>query len=163
MEVRPATTADLPAIVSIGYAAWKDTYGDLLEAHTVDRYLTASYSLDGICMRLDDHPILVADHDDDVAAFADVIVSSDQLVVAELCTTEPWRRHGFATRLVAGAQALAPALPMAAEVVLGNHGGERFYETCGFVPGETVQTDFFGQHIVQRRWWRHPEEAANSA
>jgi GNAT superfamily N-acetyltransferase len=160
VEVRPATTADLPAIVSIGFSAWKDTYQDLLDAHTVDRYLTTSYSLDGICTRLDDHPILVAEQDDDVAAFADIIISADQMSVAEICTNEHWRRHGFATQLLAGAQALAPTLPMAAEVVLGNHGAERFYEKSGFVPGETVQADFFGQQIVQRRWWRHPEEAA---
>lgn len=160
MEVRTATTADLPAIVSIGFSAWKSTYDDLLDAETVDRYLTNSYSLDGICLRLEDHAILVADHTDDVAAFADVIVEADRIIVAEVCTADRWRRSGFATELIEEAQSLDPDLPITSDVVLGNHGAEHFYERRGFVPGETVQTNFFGQQIVQRRWWRHPDMVA---
>jgi GNAT superfamily N-acetyltransferase len=157
VEVRSATTADLPAIVCIGHEAWRDSYGDLLDTTTIDRYLSASYSLDGICTRLDDHPIFVAADADHVAAFADIIMEPDRIIVAEICTIDEWRRHGLASKLIDEAQQLGPDLPVSADVVLGNQAAECFYEQLGFVPGETVQIDFFGQHVVQRRWWRVPD------
>ena len=50
-------------------------------------------------------------------------------------------------------QALAPELPMCSDVVLGHLAAETFFESIGFVPGEVIEDDLQGEHIVRRRWW----------
>jgi hypothetical protein len=55
--------------------------------------------------------------------------------------------------LVEWIRSLAPPLPIIADVVLGSHAAESFYEKMGFVPGETIQVTLFGEQLVERRWW----------
>ncbi len=45
------------------------------------------------------------------------------------------------------------ALPLSADVVLGDVDHERFHEAAGFVPGEVVEDDVAGRAVIRRRWW----------
>ena len=153
MEVRPARTADLPAITAIAVDTWKHAYSDLIGAAAVERYLEASYSPVGLKARLEDHPIYLAADGRTVMAFADVFVEDGCVVISELATVRRWQRHGCATRLVEEAREHGSGLPVTADVFLGNVAGEQFYEHRGFVPGASTAVDFFGETVVERRWW----------
>ena len=153
MEVRHAHTRDLPAITAIAVDSWRHAYAEMIGSDAVDRYLEASYSPVGLQARLADHPILVAADGKTVMAFADVFVEDGCVVISELCTVARWRRHGCATRLVAEARQHGSGLPVTADVFLGNVAAEQFYEHRGFVPGASNAVDFFGETVVERRWW----------
>ena len=153
MDVRTATVRDLPAITAIAVDAWRHAYGELIGSEAVERYLETSYSSVGLRNRIEDHPIFVASDGPSIMAFADVFVEDGRVVGSELCTVPRWRRYGYATELVGHAHALGCGLPVTADVFLGNEVAERFYERRGFVPGDTTALDFFGEQVVERRWW----------
>ena len=159
MDVRSATSNDLPAITAIAVDAWRYAYSDLIGRDAVDQYLETSYSPVGLRNRINDHPIYVAADGPMVMAFADVFVQDGCVVVSELCTVPRWRRHGYATELLAHARTLRTSFPMTADVVLGNVVAEEFYERGGFVPGACTALDFFGEYIVERRWWQDAQES----
>ena len=153
MNVRTATPRDLPAITSIAVDAWRHAYTELIGSAAVERYLEAAYSSAGLRNRIDDHPIYVAADGQAVMAFADILMEDGCLVVSEICTVSRWRRHGCATSLLDHARADRHELPMTADVVLGNTAAEEFYERSGFVPGASTALDFYGEAVIERRWW----------
>lgn len=92
-------------------------------------------------------------------AFAGAHDEAGRITIGALFTAPEWRCQGAATSLVDAIQLTAGDRPVTADVMLGNHLAERFYEHRGFVPGETISGDLFGERIVERRWYR---EALNS-
>jgi hypothetical protein len=71
--------------------------------------------------------------------------------------TDPDRRHGrVAAHLLGEVRRLAPWLPVSADVLLGCLPVEGYLEVQGFVPGEVLPQDLFGEPTVARRWWLAP-------
>ncbi len=86
-------------------------------------------------------------------AFADAFIEDDQIVLSAICTDPVFRRRGAAGLLLEWVRSLAPPLPIIADVILGSRAAESFYESKGFVPGETMQVTLFGERMIERRWW----------
>ena len=162
MRVRDATRADLSSVAEIARRGWLATYRGLLAHDTVSGFMATTYSLATLRNRLADHPMFVVDNGGTVVAFADALVESDRTVVADLFTDQGWRRRGCARMLVRTVSQLAPTMPTSADIYLGHEAAERFYEGYGFVPGETLQRDLFGQQVVERRWWLSPLDVSTA-
>lgn len=156
MEVRAAGRDDLAAIARVADAAYWDTYTGLLKPDTIARLLIRDYSPSSLRRRLLRGGVLVATAGGWLIGFADV-TREDSLIRLTAISTEPaHRRVGVGAALVANAREEGPDLPLCADVVLGNLDGERFYEALGFAPGEVINASWFGEEIVERRWWLAP-------
>ncbi len=156
MRVRPARASDLAAIEAVARLAWYDTHIGLLKPSTIESFLDTAYSPAGLARRLADHPMFVAIDRRRLVGFADAYVEDDRVVLAVLYVDPPDRGLGAGRVLLARVRKLAPSLPISADVLLGNRSGETFYEGHGFVPGETLDGDLFGEPVVERRWWLPP-------
>ena len=153
MIIRRADPADLVAVAAIAEGSWRAAYSGLLKPKTVSAWLEAAYSPTALRNRWEDHPIYLAIEEERVIAFADAFIEDDQIVLSAICTDPAYRRRGAAGMLLEWIRWLTPPLPIIADVVLGSHAAESFYEAKGFVPGETIQVTLFGERIIERRWW----------
>lgn len=156
MKVRRARKTDLGAIAHIAAVAWRTSFTDLLDSDTIDHWLNTAYSQASLEQRLQDHPIFVVQVEGLIAAFADVYVQQNTIVIAALCTHPEYRRLGAASALLEKARSLAPSLPLTADLLLGNTAAERFVERLGFRPGKTLEVHLYGKPFMERRWWIEP-------
>ena len=153
MIIRRAEPSDLVEVATIAEGSWRAAFAGLLKAQTVSSWLEAAYSPAALRQRWEDHPIYLVVEEGAVIAFADAFIEDDQIVVSAICTHPVHRRRGAAGLLLDWIRSLAPPLPIIADVVLGSHAAECFYEAKGFVPGETIQVTLFGERLIERRWW----------
>ncbi|NOY54854.1 MAG: GNAT family N-acetyltransferase [Actinobacteria bacterium] len=153
MKIRRADKRDLVSVAQIASVSWRTTYGDLLDADTIERWLAAAYSPSALQQRWQDHPIFLVEIDRHPVAFADVYIERNIIVVAAMCTHPEYRRHGAATSLLEKVRSLAPSLPVTVDLILGNRSGEGFVENLGFSPGETIEVHLYGEPFLERRWW----------
>ena len=151
--IRRAEPSDLVEVAVIAEESWQAAFAGLLKPHTVSSWVEAAYSPAALRQRWEDHPIYLVIEEERVIAFADAFIEDDQIVVSAVCTHPLYRRRGAAGMLLKWIRSLAPPLPVMADVVLGSHAAESFYEAKGFVPGETIQVTLFGERIIERRWW----------
>ncbi|MFH1103573.1 MAG: GNAT family N-acetyltransferase [Actinomycetota bacterium] len=153
MEVRRAVRDDLAEIARVADAAYWDTYSGLLKPDTIARVLARDYSPPSLRRRLLRGGVLVAAAGERLIGFADV-AHGEALIRLTAISTEPaHRRVGVGAALVGEVRRSAPGLPLCADVLLGNLDGERFYEALGFAPGEVINGTWFGEDVVERRWW----------
>jgi GNAT superfamily N-acetyltransferase len=155
MTVRDALPSDGPAIQSVAVVAWRDTYRGLLSEATIDSFVGVAYALDGIGRRIASDTLLVAEKDGVVIAFADAVAQPDWLTLGAMYARPEHRRSGAGSALLHELRRRFPGVPVAADVLLGNRAGEGFYERVGFVPGERIETELFGEAVIERRWWLH--------
>ena len=153
MIVRDADATDAAAIQSVADAAWHDTYRGLLSTATIDAFVAAAYSLERLERRIVNDVLLVADEDRAVVAFADAVAAPDRLSLGAIYARPDRRRGGAGRALLGELRDRFPELSIAADVLEGNRAGEGFYERMGFVPRERIETDLFGEAVVERRWW----------
>ena len=153
MFIRRAEPTDLVEVAAIAEGSWQAAYAGLLKPQTVSSWVEAAYSPAALRQRWEDHPIYLVVEGGSVVAFTDAFIEDDQIVASAICTHPAHRRRGAAGMLLDWIRSLAPPLPIVADVVLGSHAGESFFETKGFVPGETIQVTLFGERIIERRWW----------
>lgn len=151
--IRRAEPSDLVAVAAIAEGSWQAAFAGLLKPRTVSAWIEAAYSPAALRQRWEDHPIYLVVEEGQIVAFADAFIEDDQIVVSAICTDPAYRRRGAAGMLLAWIRSLAPPLPIIADVVLGSHAAESFYEAKGFVPGETMQVTLFGERLIERRWW----------
>ena len=151
--IRDALAADASAIQSVADAAWRDTYARLLQPATIEAFVSGAYSVDRLERRIATHTVLVAEDGDGVVAFADAMPNNDRLDLVAIYVRPDRRRRGAGRLFLAELRGRFPGLPIAADVLDGNRKGEGFYERLGFVPRETIETDLFGEPVVERRWW----------
>jgi GNAT superfamily N-acetyltransferase len=151
--VRDATAADAPAIRSVADAAWHDTYRGLLATATIDAFVAAAYSIERLEQRIARHVVLVAEDGGTVVAFADGVAQPDRLTLGAIYARPDRRRQGAGRALLDELRRRFPDLPVAADVLAGNRAGEAFYERVGFAPRETIETELFGEAVIERRWW----------
>lgn len=159
MEVRGATRHDLTAIAIIARQAIPGAYHHLLSPRTISTWLNSAYTEEAVRRSWEDHPILIAFDPKTPVAFAGFVDEGGRVTIGDLFTAPQARNQGAGTALVNAIQSTAGPRPITADVLLGNHLGERFYEHLGFVPGETIPGDLFGESIVERRWYREHQAA----
>lgn len=156
MTVRHAGRADLLAIGRVAEASHWDTYTGLLKPDTIGRILQRDYSPAALGRRLLLGGVVVAEEGGVVVGFADADAGESHLQLLAIATDPLFRRSGVAAAMLGAVRGRHPALPVCADVLLGNLDGERFYETLGFVPGEVLERRLFDEDVVERRWWLAP-------
>lgn len=156
MEVRRAGRGDLVAIGRVADAAHWEAYSGLLAAVTIAALLRRDFSPGPLRRRLLSGRVLVAEEDGRVVGFAEAAVETDHTRLTALASDPGDRHAGVAARLLEAVRRLAPHLPVSADVPLGCLPVEGYLEAQGFVPGEILQTNLFGEEVVERRWWLPP-------
>ena len=156
MQVRRAVRDDLAEISRVADAALWDSYSGLLKPDTIARLLARDYSPSSLGRRLLQGGVLVVTAGDHLIGFADVVRREDVVRLTAISTEPSRRRVGVGATLVGAVRELDPGLPVCADVMLGNLDGEHFYEALGFAPGEVINDRWFGEEVVERRWWLAP-------
>ena len=151
---------DAPAIALVAAAAWRDTYTALLRLDTIETFIERAYSIERLERRIDRDTFLLALRNDQVVAFCDAAEAESEagahVDLYAIYALPEVRGQGAGTALLAELQARFPSQPIAAEVLVGNRKGEVFYEHRGFAPRERIDTELFGESVVERRWWLVP-------
>jgi len=164
-SVRQASAGDAAAIALVAAAAWRDTYAGLLRSDTIETFIERAYSVERLERRIDRDVFLLALRDDQVVAFADAAEAESEagayVDLYAIYALPEVRGHGAGTALLSEIRARFPSKPIAAEVLVGNRKGEVFYERRGFVPRERIDTELFGEPVVERRWWLAPAAPAS--
>jgi GNAT superfamily N-acetyltransferase len=159
-SVRQAITGDASAVALVAAAAWRDTYAGLLRSDTIETFIERAYSIERLERRIDRDTFLLALRDDQVVAFCDAAEAESEagahVDLYAIYALPGFRGEGAGTALLTELQARFPSLSIAAEVLVGNRKGEGFYEHRGFVPRERIDTELFGESVVERRWWLAP-------
>lgn len=159
-SVRQAIAGDASAVALVAAAAWRDTYAGLLRPDTIETFIERAYSIERLERRIDRDAFLLALRDDQVVAFCDAAEAESEAVahvdLYAIYALPEVRGQGSGTALLTELQARFPSQPIAAEVLVGNRKGEVFYEHRGFVPRERIDTELFGESVVERRWWLAP-------
>jgi GNAT superfamily N-acetyltransferase len=150
--VRDAVAGDAPAVRDVADAAWRDTYAGLLSDSTIETFIATAYTVERLERRIDRHTFLVAVEADAIIAFADAVDSGNCLNLVAIYALPDRRGQGAGTQLLTELRARVPGLPVVAEVLVGNRKGEAFYERRGFIPGDEIEADLFGERAVERRW-----------
>jgi GNAT superfamily N-acetyltransferase len=152
--VRRATLEDVPAVVSLAAAAWRDTYAGLLRPKTIERFIDRAYSPGRVGSRITEDHFYIAEDHTGIVAFADAVEREDRLDMMAIYALPDRRYQGAGTALLEKLSNLFPGRDVSADVVDGNRKGEVFYERRGFAPREEMETTLFGEPVVERRWWR---------
>lgn len=155
--VRRAAPDDVPAIMAVAAAAWRDTCNGLLNPGTIESFIERAYSRERLESRVTDDHFYVAAGAEGIVAFADALEQADRLELAAIYTLPKVRGHGAGTALLSKLVELFPERDMSADVVENNRKGEVFYERRGFAPRERLEATLFGESVIERRWWRPAE------
>lgn len=131
----------------------REAYRSLLRPATIESLLEVAYTPAALEKRWEDHPILIVVSDSEPIAFADAIVESDRIIIAAIHTRPEERGKGAGSLLIERIRTLAERLPTTVDLILGNTSAEAFFERRGFVPGESLEVSFFGEPVVERRWY----------
>jgi GNAT superfamily N-acetyltransferase len=156
VDVRNAVKGDLIGIGRVADAAHWDAYSALLDPGTISALLRRDFSPGALRRRLLSGEVLVAVEQGRIVGFADAAVASDQVRLKALGADLQWRHVRVAAHLLEAVRRLAPALPVSADVLLGCEPVEGYLEAQGFVPGEVIESNLFGELAVERRWWLAP-------
>jgi GNAT superfamily N-acetyltransferase len=162
-EVRRARAGDSAEIGRVAAAAWRDTYAGLLRPETIETFIERAYSIDRIERRIEADTFLVAVEAGRIEAFADARDVDDRVDLFAIYALPASRGRGAGSALLAELRARFPDRPIVADVLRGNRKGEVFYEARGFEPRERLETELFGEPVVERRWRLSAAEPADSA
>lgn len=152
MLVRAARPDDAAEVQAVAAAAWRDTYAGLLRPETIEAFIERAYSLERVERRIGADTFLVAMDGDSIVAFCDALAPEDRVDLLAIYALPSWRGRGAGTALLLELRARFAGRLVVAEVLAGNRKGEVFYERRGFEAGETVETELFGEPVVERRW-----------
>jgi GNAT superfamily N-acetyltransferase len=156
VKVRKATRGDLIEIGRVADAAHWGAYSGLLAPSTITRLLQRDFAPGPLKRRLLSGQVVVAESAGSLVGFADAEVQPGSVKLTALSTEPESRRRGIGRALLAAVRGMAPDLPVSADVLLGSLEVERFFESQGFVPGETLNGMLFDEPVVERRWWLPP-------
>jgi GNAT superfamily N-acetyltransferase len=152
MHVRAAVAADVTVVRSVAAAAWRDTYAGLLRPATIESFIERAYSTERVFHRIEADIFLVAIDTSSIVAFCDALEREAQVDLLAIYALPERRGHGAGSALLGELRSRFSGRTIVAEVLVGNRKGEVFYEHRGFEPGETLETELFGERVVERRW-----------
>jgi len=156
VQVRRAARGDLTSIGRVADAAHWAAYPGLLEPATISALLHRDFSPGSLRRRTLEGRLIVAEEAGRVLGFADAVVEGDRIRLVTLAVDPEGGDAGTAGRLLEAVRARARGLPVSADVLLGCLLLEGCLEAQGFVPGEILNLNLFGQETVERRWWSVP-------
>lgn len=152
--VRRATLDDVPAVMALAAAAWRDTYAGLLRLETIESFIDRAYSPRRLGSRITEDDFYIAEDDTGMVAFADAVDREDRLDLMAIYALPQRRNQGAGTALLEKLLDLFPGRNVSADVVNGNRKAEVFYERRGFAPREEMEATLMGERVAERRWWR---------
>jgi hypothetical protein len=155
VEVRSARRDDLVEIGRLAHEVWWEAYTGLVGTDTINRVLDANYSPAVLAQRLLKHHCFLAEEHGRTVGFAEAVPTDDRIVLETLYCREGGDLQ-VGRELIQRLHALAPALPVCSDVVLGHIQAEQFFEAAGFAPGEVIEEQLQGEAVVRRRWWLEP-------
>lgn len=162
VSVRPAVTADVPAVRAVARPAWHATYDDTLGRATVDGFVDAWYDPDTLRRDVaDEDPFVVAERGASVVGFAHATSGTGTAPVREARETreatpleaaltrlyvhpDHWGAGVGTVLLGATARRLSSATRLRAVVMASNAVGRSFYERRGFRALERRETTLRG-------------------
>lgn len=155
-RVRAAAGEDIAAVRELAVAAWRDTYAPHLSRATIDQFLDRAYAEETLARRISGPAFLLAENDRGLAAFAEATNAGDHARLVAIYAHPARRGEGAGSALLDAIRSRWPGRPIAADVLLGNELGERFYAARGFEPRERLHERLGNETIVERRWWLKP-------
>lgn len=159
-KVRRATANDVPAVMAVAAAGWRDTYAGLLKPETIETFVERGYSAERVEERVSQDHFYVAEGPDGVIAFADASERDDRLELQAIYALPGRRGQGAGTALLDTLVGVFPDRDISADVLDGNRKGEIWYARRGFTPRERLEATLLGEPVVERRWWRFASSQA---
>ncbi|MFB6134250.1 MAG: GNAT family N-acetyltransferase [Halanaeroarchaeum sp.] len=165
MSVRRATTDDAEAIRTIAKESLLASYTGALDDETIQEAVDEWYGGDRLAdlLAVDTEYFLVAEHEGDVAGFAELTVSdaTDVGAIQWLHVKPEFRDSGVGTELLEAAESELLDQDVArieGAVLAANIEGGKFYENAGYVRGADQQTTIAGESFTERRYLHFPED-----
>lgn len=158
MEIRRATTADIPAVQSVAEASWEHDYPELLSRETAVDGVHEWYSEDRVETEIDeeDSLVLLAERNDDVAGFVHAAWSGDEGDVLRVYVDPDHRGDGVGSALLESAVASLferDIERVRAMVLSENEAGNQFYRDHGFENvGDTSKTEIAGERYEENAY-----------
>lgn len=147
MFIRKASEQDLPKIKEVVNAAWYDTYLKFMYASTVTQFLEALYNDERLLKRLNDSRFLVAEEDDKIVGFINII-NGKELYLAASYVDPMYQRRSIGSALLDAALTQFEEYEEAfVEVSLENKDAVRFYENRGFELLRSYDRDLYGEVV----------------
>ncbi|TWG93341.1 ribosomal protein S18 acetylase RimI-like enzyme [Nocardioides sp. J9] len=133
--VRPASAADVDAVVAVGHATWPAAYTALAGEEYVERGLTELWAPDDVARAVEAGMVLVAESGGEVTGMVMCSLDDGVLTIWKLYVVPNRQRRGTGSALLsavlAGPGARAREVRLA--YMAGHEQARRFYEGHGFV------------------------------
>jgi GNAT superfamily N-acetyltransferase len=132
MRVRPATPADIPAIITIGHQTWPITYAFAGRAH-IEHGLATWWSTEAVERSLHTTTVLIAETPTgEAVGTGNIDLRGDTAIIWKLYVVPAAQGSGAGSALITALIALAGDKPVQLEYTDGNDRAARFYSHHGF-------------------------------
>ena len=132
MRIRPATTADIPAIITIGHRTWPQTYA-FAGPDYIAHGLTTWWSPEAVERSLHNTTVLIAENDNGPLGTGNIDLRAATAMIWKLYVVPEAQGTGAGSALLTELVRLAADAPVRLEYTHGNERAARFYATHGFV------------------------------
>ncbi|MEU4164115.1 GNAT family N-acetyltransferase [Actinoplanes sp. NPDC026670] len=131
MDIRTATTGDIPAIVEIGRLTWPPTYA-FAGADYIAHGLASWWSPEAVARSLDTTTVLVASGASGPVATGNIDMRGETPIIWKLYVLPAAQRSGAGSALLEALISYAPSSPVRLSHLDGNTPAARFYAAHGF-------------------------------
>jgi GNAT superfamily N-acetyltransferase len=131
MRIRPATPADIPAIVAIGHQTWPPTYAFAGPAY-IEHGLATWWTSEAVERSLHTTTVLIAENDHGPLGTGNIDLRGPAAVIWKLYVVPEVQGTGTGSALLTELLRQAPDLPVQLEYTDGNERAARFYAAHGF-------------------------------
>lgn len=155
VTVRPATPADVDAVVAVGHATWPAAYTALAGEDYVRRGLAEWWSPEGTAQAIAAGRVLVSESGGQVTGVATYSVEDDVVDIWKLYVVPDAQGTGTGSALLAAVVAVpgARAREIRLAHMAGNEQARAFYERHGFTETHRTPDELGGPDNV---WMRLP-------
>jgi ribosomal protein S18 acetylase RimI-like enzyme len=131
MRIRPATTADIPAIITIGHQTWPQTYA-FAGPDYITHGLATWWSDEAVERSLHTTTVLLAENDNGPLGTGNIDLRQATATIWKLYVIPEAQGTGAGTALITELLHHAAGAPVRLEYTDGNTRAARFYATHGF-------------------------------
>ncbi|TDM13480.1 GNAT family N-acetyltransferase [Macrococcus bovicus] len=148
VNIRKANIEDIPAIRRVATMAWHDTYQNIVAASTIAQFLSAAYSDEHLTKRLASSVFLVAEENNEVVGFTNLI-NGTELFLSAIYVIPGYQRQNIGGRLIASGLEICNDYPeLFVEVASDNQTAGQFYRKNGFELVREYEEDLFGEKVI---------------